>query len=699
MRSRRGWLRYDLRRYRDLWHSGIDFALHPECGDEHFASGRSVVLLSDASMMNEQAERRIGTIIAGKWRVDDLLGVGSMASVFAVTHRNGSRAAFKILHATLCADAAVCERFLGEGYLANSIRHPGVVRVLDDGVTDDGCVFLVMDLLEGDTLETFRQARGGRIPLVEVLDVADRLMDIVSAVHAGGIIHRDLKPQNVFLCGDGTVKLFDFGVARVFDRVAQSKLSMFGLVLGTPSFMSPEQAMGVREKIDYRTDIWSLGATLFTALTGETVHLGANVQKKLMAAATAKARSIQLVMPDLPAPLGQVIDMALAFRKEDRWQSVDAMRQEIRDVRRRLGLAPPPTADFAPGLVPGVGNSSRPPQARAATSEPVHGPDGTFIGIGSGAGTVTGTVGNDGSVPPPNDERSDERAAKALAEDSHRPAFGVVETRSLGSAEGALPPLLGDAASLATLGAAWGPGGGLVDSVKRRSAGPAVWAGVVVVAALVLGGVALIATQRGGSLTLPSGVTSPPPGPAASPVAAPTLGATMTTAGGERQPEMRVEGPAATATATATATRSVERSEPPPLVVQDPAPAGQTSSRKPDKARPLVVVPKGRVLRLPAQGRPATVLVPTNPPSQGSPELPPSPALTPAGAEKAPAPGENDPFTGQSPGASSPDVVAPKVPQPVPSAPSAEPPSPPASNPLDRTPRGSISSDVPPSAP
>src|SRR4051812_49539322 len=122
--------------------------------------------------MSQQAERRVGTIIGSKWRVDSVLGSGSMAAVYAVTHRNGARAALKILHPTLCTDASVCERFLGEGYLTNSVKHPGIVRVLDDGVTDDGCVFLVMDLLEGVTLETLRQDRGGQIGVPEIVDIA-----------------------------------------------------------------------------------------------------------------------------------------------------------------------------------------------------------------------------------------------------------------------------------------------------------------------------------------------------------------------------------------------------------------------------------------------------------------------------------------------------------------------------------------------
>ncbi|MCW5835609.1 MAG: serine/threonine protein kinase [Labilithrix sp.] len=297
--------------------------------------------------------------------MDSLLGSGSMAAVYAVTHRNGARAALKILHPTLCTDEAVCERFLGEGYLTNSVKHAGIVRVLDDGVTDDGCVFLVMDLLEGKTLETLRQDRGGQIELVEILDIADKLMDVLQAVHAAGIIHRDLKPQNVFVCDDGSVKLLDFGVARVFDSSARSKLSMFGLVLGTPSFMSPEQALGAREKVDHRSDIWSLGATLFTAITGQTVHLGPHVQAKLLAAATVKARSISLVKQDLPAPIAAAIDTALRFKMEERWQSVEAFRRAFRDARVMLGLGKPMSVPPRAWLDDAIDLDATPRQRRA----------------------------------------------------------------------------------------------------------------------------------------------------------------------------------------------------------------------------------------------------------------------------------------------------------------------------------------------
>jgi serine/threonine-protein kinase len=195
-------------------------------------------------------------------------------------------------------------------------------------------------------------------------------MDVLQAVHAAGIIHRDIKPQNVFVCSPKgrvrSIKLLDFGVARLFDQGGKSKLSVFGLVLGTPSFMAPEQAIGAREKVGHRTDIWSLGATLFAVITGQTVHLGPNVQAKILAAATAKARSISMVKPDLPAPIAVAIDTALRFEQADRWQSVKAFRRAFRDARARAGWARP----RAPRRQRSPSTTSRCPQTRPSARSP-----------------------------------------------------------------------------------------------------------------------------------------------------------------------------------------------------------------------------------------------------------------------------------------------------------------------------------------
>ena len=526
--------------------------------------------------MSDQAERRIGSVIGGKWRVDALLGAGSMAAVYAVTHRNGARAALKILHPTLCADPAVCERFLGEGYLTNSVKHNGIVRVLDDGATDDGCVFLVMDLLEGTTLEEARQQRdGGRFELPEMLVIADRLMDVLAAVHEVNIIHRDLKPQNVFLCDDGVVKLLDFGVARISERESAGQLSSFGLVLGTPSFMSPEQALGARDQIDHRTDIWSLGASIFTGLTGQTVHLGPNIQAKLLAAATAKARSISMARHDLPAPIANVIDMSLRFKREDRWQSVVAFRHALRETAFELGILErtdlEPESYELPMEEPEAGpqdngeralammvrrnaGKSRPPPARGNTNRPrpvTNRPpfadvrNNTFIGIGGPEAKLS-------QPPVPSFEDDGHPTTERLialnalnGEHGRQPHLGQANMGMGG--RGSVPPPVhypanGSRAPLASLTGADADGSmdgsfpaasstrrGELDRPKKSNVG--FWvAGLLLVSAAVAG-VAFFAVNRGGSgdnggntpitpsLTsaTPPGSAPPPPPPAPPP--------------------------------------------------------------------------------------------------------------------------------------------------------------------------------------
>src|SRR5437868_12122364 len=154
-----------------------------------------------------------GRLLSGRWRVGKLLGRGGMSTVYAATHRNGKTCALKVLHPELAASATSRRRFLREGYIANKVAHDGVVSVLDDDVTQDGTVFLVMDLLEGTTLEDHCRASGGRLPPGDVLVIADAVLDVLIAAHAKGVVHRDLKPSNVFLLSRGTLKLLDFGIA------------------------------------------------------------------------------------------------------------------------------------------------------------------------------------------------------------------------------------------------------------------------------------------------------------------------------------------------------------------------------------------------------------------------------------------------------------------------------------------------------
>ncbi len=310
---------------------------------------------------------RIGSMIRDKYRVDSLLATGSMASVYAATHRNGSRVALKVLHRELAVDPQMRARFKREGWFANSIGHRGVARAIDDDVTDDGCPFIVMELLEGEDLETRRKRLGGRIPLGEVLSVADSVLDVLAAAHAKDVLHRDLKPENVFVTRDGEVKLLDFGVARWNDGKDSSDVTGVGMVLGTPAFMPPEQALGRREDVDARSDLWALGATLFAMVTGEPVHAGGSAKSKLIATARTPARKLRDVAPNVPRAVASVIDRALEFERRDRWDDANAMREALRWARMALDEE----AAVNTSSIPDLAIAPPVPTRRAPTDEEV----------------------------------------------------------------------------------------------------------------------------------------------------------------------------------------------------------------------------------------------------------------------------------------------------------------------------------------
>ena len=273
----------------------------------------------------------IGTVINGKWHVDARIGSGGMATVYAATHRNGHRAALKMLHTQLSRDASTRARFLREGYVANTVAHPGVVQVIDDGVTEDGAAFLVLELLEGETLEARRLRLGGALPIDEVLAVADQALDALRAAHEKQIVHRDVKPDNVFITNEGRAKLLDFGLARMKDTAAEATKT--GVRIGTPEFMSPEQALGRRDAVDARSDVWGLGATLFTSITGKYVHEAETLHEQLVASATQRARAIRSLAPHVTPAVARVIDRALELEMQDRWPSAREMQQAFREAR------------------------------------------------------------------------------------------------------------------------------------------------------------------------------------------------------------------------------------------------------------------------------------------------------------------------------------------------------------------------------
>lgn len=285
----------------------------------------------------QRAEARIGTRLDGKWHLDALLGYGGSAAVFAATHRNGKRAAIKILHPHCAADEALRTRFLREGYVANKIEHPGAVSVLDDDVTEDGTVFIVMELLEGRSLEKVGKGLSPPLSLPEVVRVIDDLLDVLAKAHAIGIVHRDIKPANLFVTHAGQLKVLDFGIARLAEASAEGAAhaqanvaTQTGFTMGTPAFMPPEQARGRWSEVDARSDLWAVGATMLALLLGRRPRVAETANEELLLAMTTTLPPALELVAGLPPSIARVADRALALRREDRWPNAAAMQQALR---------------------------------------------------------------------------------------------------------------------------------------------------------------------------------------------------------------------------------------------------------------------------------------------------------------------------------------------------------------------------------
>jgi serine/threonine protein kinase len=285
---------------------------------------------------------RVGAMLCGKYRIDSVLGTGGMATVYAVTHRNGAELAIKVLSPDLAAHPEVRARFLREAYATNGVKHRGVLRILDDGETEGGAPFLVMERLRGRNADELA-SQNGRLGARVAVAIMDQVLDVLAAAHRESIVHRDVKPGNVFVTLDGEVKVLDFGIARVRDVVAvDPALTGGSSILGTPAYMSPEHARPGMDEVDEKSDIWSAGATLFSLLTGRTVHDGTPLE--IMArAATHPAPPLAKVARYVPEAIAEVVDGALAYEKGERWKSAEEMRTALLAAHRlHFGHGPEP---------------------------------------------------------------------------------------------------------------------------------------------------------------------------------------------------------------------------------------------------------------------------------------------------------------------------------------------------------------------
>ena len=360
-----------------------------------------------------------------KWTLERLLGVGGMGAVYAARHRNGARAAVKVLSPSMGRLPHIRKRFLHEGYAANRVDHAGAVKVLDDDViqdgSDEGTAYLVMELLDGEPLSDRAKSDP---PLTErdLLEIADGVLAVLDAAHANGVVHRDLKPDNLFLARDpereGTqIKVLDFGLARLLEAREQT---IAGMALGTPTYMSPEQAAGHVDEIDGRTDIYALGSILFQLVSNKRIHDAAHTLGLVVRMATTPAPKLRTVAPDVSEPFARIVDHALEFKREDRYPTAAAMRTDVQAALAMLAAegstlhVVPASSSASPsparGVVtaPALADTVRVPAVVAAAAAPSFAPDSRR----SRDPRAEKDAGS--SVPPPREETTNKSPLRTL---------------------------------------------------------------------------------------------------------------------------------------------------------------------------------------------------------------------------------------------------------------------------------------------
>ena len=291
---------------------------------------------------SDDLDALVGSIVAGKYRIDRVLGRGGMGAVVSATNTTiGKRVALKFLTREAARDKSATMRFQREAEAAGVIESEHIVHVFDSGTTDDGLPFLVMELLTGEDLRS-RLQREGMLSIPHAVEIATQVLRGLVRAHAAGIVHRDLKPDNIFLCrrDDGSVlaKIVDFGISKLSHGRAAKTLTRRGTVLGTAYYMAPEQAQAA-EGVDHRADLYGVGTLLFEMLAGRPPHMAPTHEAVLVAICTRDAPDIRTLRSDVPSGLARTLERALARDRDARIASAEEFLEELAG-----GPAPPAIA-------------------------------------------------------------------------------------------------------------------------------------------------------------------------------------------------------------------------------------------------------------------------------------------------------------------------------------------------------------------
>jgi hypothetical protein len=343
-----------------------------------------------------------GRLIAGKYKMKCLIGKGGMGAVYEAEQVDLRRTvALKVLATEGAARPDLLHRFEREARLCASIGHDNIIGIFDVGKTEDGMPYIVMERLYGTSLREVIEQKE-KISIGRLVQIVDQLLAALQAAHDKGIIHRDVKPENVFVCkgdveGQDKVKVLDFGISKMtggsegYDSLS---LTRTGTLVGTPLYMSPEQARG-KTDIDHRADLYATGVILYRSLAGIHPYSAPNFNALVVAVATGQHAPLTKVAPHIPAPLAEIAEKAMARDREQRYQSAKELRQALRalpaDVMSHTtggGHALPELTGSGEGPTSSTGAGQKVPVAAAAPSKvwPIVGWAVLVIVVGVAAG-------------------------------------------------------------------------------------------------------------------------------------------------------------------------------------------------------------------------------------------------------------------------------------------------------------------------
>jgi serine/threonine protein kinase len=281
------------------------------------------------SNLRASAKSWVGRVVAQRYRIDDLIGVGGMGAVFRATHLAlGKPFALKVLHSVYSRDADIITRFMREARAATQTGHPNIIDVLDIGTTEDGDVYFVMELLEAQNVRAVVRS-SGPVAFRRAVNITRQICRALAAAHEVGIIHRDLKSENILLCTRGKetdfVKVLDFGICKQVN--ADGSTTSPGLVMGSPDYMAPEQGAGLDASVS--CDVYAVGCILFEMLAGRLPFEGRNAIDVLMQKGAREAVRVTTFRPDAPDPLADVIARCLQRNPAFRPPSMRALEYEL----------------------------------------------------------------------------------------------------------------------------------------------------------------------------------------------------------------------------------------------------------------------------------------------------------------------------------------------------------------------------------